>query len=242
MIHVAVLLKPYIDLVLAGTKTVEIRLTRQNRDPFEAIERGERIYFKQSGGPYRAAAIAGHVICESGLTPDRIRQIRQDYNELICGESEFWRRKRSSLFSTLIWLEDVEPTDTGPAIMPLQGRAWLTLKDEPAWRRCDRGDSSFAVVLTDGNLRNSSLYVTRILDRFPASAIGGATKRESGRPIKLVLHEGPTVNTDIVGRRKLLRTRVWGSWFKAHGVRVGDQVVFTPVEDRTYFVGLSRRP
>ena len=42
MIHVAIMMKRYLDLVLDGTKTVECRLTRQARAPYEAIEPGEK--------------------------------------------------------------------------------------------------------------------------------------------------------------------------------------------------------
>jgi ASC-1-like (ASCH) protein len=240
MIHIAVLMKPYLDLVLSGDKTVECRLTRQSIPPHESIERGERIYFKQSAGPYRATAIAEQVLFAGDLTPRRIAQLRRDYNELIRGDAGFWRMKRDSRFGTLIWLRDVEPTDNGPAIPPLQGRAWAMLPEETAWRRRDVVDGSFHIEITPGNLRHNSLYVTKVRDRFPAWSIGGRSKQEAAPPITLVLHEGPTVETDIVGPRNLLRARVWGEWFRRHGAVAGDHVVFTPVDERTYFVGLAR--
>lgn len=244
MIHVAVLLKPYLDLILQGRKTVECRLTRQARDPYDRIEPGERIYFKQSAGPYGATALAEHVIFEDGLTSRRINEIRRDYNELICGDPGYWNYKRDSRFCTLIWLANVIPVDTGPAIRPLQGVAWLALDEEPAWRRTETGDgsrSSFAIELTPGNVRNNSVYATKVVDRFPPWAIGGRTKSHAAKPITLVLHDGPTVHTDIVGPRHLFRTRVWGKWFARHHVSAGDQVVFTPLDQTTYLVGLSRR-
>jgi ASC-1-like (ASCH) protein len=244
MIHVAVLLKPYLDLILTGDKTVECRLTQQALAPFEQIERGERIYFKQSAGPYRATAVADEVIFERDLTPQRISEIRRDYNDFIRGEEEFWRFKRNSRFLTLIWLGDVQPIEVGPHIPPLQGRAWAALPEDPAWRRSDKqGDgTSFTVEITDGNLRNNTIYVTEIMDRFPAWAIGGATREQAARPITLMLHDGPTLETDIVGPRKLIRTRAWGAWFNRHGVKPGDRVVFTPFDEATYFVGLMRAP
>ena len=242
MIHIAVLMKPYLDLVLEGAKTVECRLTKQAMAPFDAIETGERIYFKQSAGPYRARAIADHVLFECDLTPARIRQIKRDYNDVLCGDDAFWHWKRDSRFCTLIWLKDVEPTDTGPAIRSLQGVAWLTLDEEPAWRRRDEGDHSFHIEITPGNLRNSTLYVTNVIDRFPKRSHGGNTKRDAGSPLTLLLHEGPQVKTDIVASRRILRTRIWGRWFSTHGAKPGDHVVFTPVDNTTFFVGLARDP
>jgi ASC-1-like (ASCH) protein len=240
MIHVAVLMKPYLERVLRGEKTVECRLTRQARAPFESIEHGERIYFKQSSGPYRAVATAAHVMFEYNLTPQRVQQLRADYDDAILGDDAFWDAKADSRFATLIWLEHVQPVSEGPAIRPLQGLAWVSLEEEPAWRREHGGGDSFIIEITPGNLRHGTLYVTHVLDRFPDSARGGATKHEAADPVTLMLHDGPTVQTDIVQTRKLLRTRIWRSWFDEHGARPGDRVVFTPVDEKTYFVGLSR--
>ena len=249
MIHVAVLLKPYLDLILSGKKTVECRLTRQARDPYENIEPGERIYFKVSAGPYAAIAVVDHVICEDDLSPKRVNEIRRDYNHLIGGDAQFWDWKRTSRYCTLIWLKEVQSTDNGPHIRPLQGVAWLTLNEDPAWRRVERastvtksllGSDSFSIEVTPGNLRNNSLYVTKVMDRIPKWALGGRNRKASAKQMTLILHDGPTVQTDVVEPRNLLRTRVWGPWFKRHGVKQGDHVVFTPMDEVTYFVGLSR--
>ena len=94
--------------------------------------------------------------------------------------------------------------------------------------------------VTEGNLRNNSLYATSVLDRFPESCVGGRTKRERGEVITLMLHDGPTVETDIVCNTRLFRTRKWGGWYRRHGVQPGDRVVFTPVDETMFFVGLAR--
>jgi ASC-1-like (ASCH) protein len=257
MIHVAVLLKPYLDLILQGKKTVECRLTKDARDPFENVEAGERIYFKLSAGPFVATAIVEHVMFESSLTPTRVSEIRRDYNDLICGDATYWTWKRTARYCTLIWLKDVAPIDNGPKIRPLQGVAWLTLEEDPAWRRVEparvqhllhdgarakpqAANGSFMIEVTDGNVKNNSLYVTKVVDRFPKESFGGKNKTDSAKLITLMLHDGPTVQTDVVGPRNMLRTRVWGSWFRKHGVKKGDRVVFTPVDERTYLVGLAR--
>lgn len=243
MIHIAVLMPPYVDLLLSGRKTVEMRLTKQARAPFEAIEPGDRIYFKESAGPFRATAVCDHVLCESDLTPQRIDELQRDYNHLVCGESQHWRTKRDARFATLIWLRDVRPCSQGPSIRPLQGLAWLTLEDEPAWRRMDgdhQHDATFSIDITPGNLRNNTLYATHVVDRFPERALGGSTRAEAAEQMTFLLHDGPTIQTDIVAHRGLIRSRKWGAWFRRHGVQPGDRVVFTPVDDMTYFVGLAR--
>lgn len=265
MIHVAVLIQPYLDLLVSGEKTIECRLTKDNRAPFEAIEPGERIYFKQSAGPYRAVGTAEHAAFESNLNAKRIREIERDYNHAILGEPAFWQRKRTARFASLIWLTDVEAIDHGPEIPNLQGRAWLSLEEETAWRlrkpapaRRRQGSTDgrdgrlfstattmaattpFEITITPGNVRNGTLYVTGVVDRFPESSLGGRTKDDAGEPFTLRLHGGPTVDTDIVEARNLLRTRIWRSWFKRHSARPGDRVVFAPEGDGSYAVGLVR--
>ena len=247
MIHVAVLLKPYLDLVLSGRKTIECRLTRQARDPYERIEAGERIYFKQSSGSYGATAVVDHVMFEDGLTPKRVQKIRRDYNDQICGDASFWDDKRNSVFCSLIWLKDLQSIDNGPHIRPLQGVAWLCLEEEPAWRKVTRNDGrgqhsparSFSITVTTGNIRNNSLYVTHVIDQFPEWSRGGKNRKSAAKSLTLMLHDGPTVQTDIVAPRNMLRTRVWGTWFRKHGVKPGDRVVFTPMDEASYFVGLA---
>jgi ASC-1-like (ASCH) protein len=254
MLHIAVLMKPYLEAVLDGRKTVECRLTRQPRPPFECIEPGDRIYFKQSAGPFRATAVADHVICESDLTRTRVREIKRDYNNLILGDDQFWDWKRDSLYCTLIWLRAVEPIEVGPGIRPLQGLAWLVLdhrekspstthdgssarspRREPAPAGC------FEVEITPGNLKNSTLYVGSVLERFPAAVVGGATMKQLGQCMTLILDGGQVVLSDIVGPKRMIRKRVWGEWFRRLEAQPGDRVVFTPAGESTYFVGLARR-
>ena len=57
-IHVAILKREYLRMVLSGQKTVESRLAKVRCPPFEQVVAGERLFFKASGGPFMAPAIA----------------------------------------------------------------------------------------------------------------------------------------------------------------------------------------
>ena len=248
MIHVAVLLKPYLDLILAGEKAIECRLTRQPRAPYEQIEPGERIWFKQSAGPWGATAVAEHVLFEANLTPRKIKELQRNYNHQIRGDQQFWDWKADSRYCTLIWLTDVKPTQVGPRIGPLQGQAWLVLPESAArpalpaaTGRGEAAGGSFSIEITAGNIRNNTLYVTTMLERFPPRALGGKTRTKSGRQMTLMLHGGPTVQSDIVESRKMFRTRCWGPWFRKLDAEPGDRVVFTPIDEETFVVRLRRR-
>lgn len=254
MLHVAVLMRQYIDLLLRGKKSVECRLTQTAREPFETIEAGDRVFFKQSSGPYRATAIVEHVHFERDLTPQRIREVRRDYNDLIRGEPSYWSWKRDARYLSLIWLKEVEPTARGPVIPELRGRAWVCLGDSASLAPprsgprpststpgADKGlDDPFTITVTAGNLRNGTLYITGSEDRFPADAFGGATRADAGAPLTLILRDGPMVETDVVGPKKLIRSRIWRTWFERIRAAEGDRVVFTPAGSRLYFVDLAR--
>jgi len=127
--HVAILWPQYIRLILSGKKTVESRLTITSRPPYRAIEPGDRIYFKASSGPFMATAVAAKVEFHEGLTPDKIDALRKRHNDAVCGDAEFWERKRGSRYATFIKLRDVKPiTDSdAPKIMPSRGLAWFVI-------------------------------------------------------------------------------------------------------------------
>lgn len=129
--HVAVLKRPYADLIVRGVKRIESRLTLTRREPFGVVSVGDIVLFKDSGGPYRARARAARVESFDDLTPARVRELRGEYNEQIKGSSAYWLSKRLARYATLVWLEDVLEIDRGPRLPHLQGRAWVTLPTGP---------------------------------------------------------------------------------------------------------------
>ena len=129
--HVAILRKPYLDAILRGDKAIESRFSRQRRDPFGRVSVGDTIYLKESGGPYRGAAIAERVLCFGHATPELIEQLRADYEHMICAGDAYWRSKRDAAFVTLVWLASVRSTDDGPdlsaIVAPVSRHAWHCL-------------------------------------------------------------------------------------------------------------------
>ncbi len=130
--HLAVLYREYIDRILAGEKTIESRLSMNRVAPYGKIEPGHTIYFKQSGGPIRAIATAGRIETFTDLTPERIDEIRKEFNHGITGDDEAWAKKRHRRYGTLIWLDNVRPTSEGPVVGPLYGAAWVCNPEQRA--------------------------------------------------------------------------------------------------------------
>ena len=54
--HVALVRPEYAEAILNGRKRVESRLSRMRCEPFGRVAPGDRVFFKETGGPFRACA------------------------------------------------------------------------------------------------------------------------------------------------------------------------------------------
>jgi len=133
--HLAVLKRPYLDAVIEGRKTIELRLSRTRAAPFGKVAPRDTIYLKQSAGPVRARATAERVLSLEDLTPAEIRALKRAHNHLVLGAPDYWRARSSARYATLIWLADVReltPSDPRPPADPFYGNAWRVLDANPA--------------------------------------------------------------------------------------------------------------
>ena len=122
--HIAILKKPYLDLILTGRKCLECRLTKTACPPFDRIAPGENILLKQSSGPVRGRAVVEQVCFYADLTPVGIEAICRDYNDQIIATADFWRSRRDARYCSLIWLKEVTPLT--PYRIKTRGlRAWI---------------------------------------------------------------------------------------------------------------------
>lgn len=230
-IHVAILRPPYPQLILDGRKTIESRLTKADLVPFNAISPGERIFIKQTSGPFIATAIAGDVHFFDKLTRDKIAALKARFNDRVCGDDAFWQWKRDSNFATFIELKDVQPTDRGPRMKPSSGLAWFVLPDELT----PQVPVMFEVKLTAGAIKNHYLRVARKVFEFDAKHYGGRTLAEAGVPITLHLPDGSRIQTDIVSNQ-MIRWRGWQPWYQANHMVPGDKVRFVEKKPGEYGV------
>lgn len=98
------------------------------------------------------------------------------------------------------------------------------------------------IKLTQGNINNDHLYLSKVIDFFPHSAIGGANSNDLATK-SLEIHCGvcEPVLTDIAGDKKIFRKRSWvKEFFKAHRLKAGDSVVIEHTEGSRYHVYPSR--
>lgn len=101
------------------------------------------------------------------------------------------------------------------------------------------------ITLTQGNLNNNHIYLSRHLDFFPEDAIGATNNQgKFGRPLTLHFEGLPgTAETDIVPDHKIFRLRDWHwrEFFKRHDLRAGDQVAIERKSEYEYRVIPLRR-
>lgn len=247
-LHVAVVNPQFVEPILRGRKIIECRLTRTAMAPFGCITPGQRIYFKQSAGPFFATAVCDRVWMTDRLTPPEVDKLRRQFDRHILG-GEFWDSRRDTArYGTLIWLRDVRPSTLRPVYKPQNMRAWYVLDDEAdpmnngaAHTPPARTNGTFEIALTAGALRQSAVRIAKFIDHLPPDCIGGRTRTERGKPIRLLLDGGDTVDTDIVGPQKMLRWRGWRRWFNASSLQQGDRLRFTPQGPRTFRVQAVRK-
>ncbi|MEL6497222.1 MAG: ASCH domain-containing protein [Planctomycetota bacterium] len=131
MIHIAVIKREYVELILAGKKTAELRLTRTRGAPHGRVSPGERLYVKQSSGPIRATALVTDVESHEDLTPRRIRQLARDTAKTVRGKPDFFRERENARYATIMHFDDVEPCSFGPDFAAERAAnpraAWLIL-------------------------------------------------------------------------------------------------------------------
>lgn len=107
-IHLAIVRKPYLDLIVLGHKSLEFRLTKTCIVPFGRARPGERVYFKQSGGPYRARATIEATLFVQLGPHWPLARFRAQFQPEIQADDAFWEAKADARYASLVWLKHVE--------------------------------------------------------------------------------------------------------------------------------------
>lgn len=103
-IHVAIFSEPFLSLVLAGTKTVESRFSRNRCAPYGEVGDGDIILIKEVAGPICGVALAKRTWCYD-LVTEPIERIKDRFGAGIWADDEFWSSRADALYATLIELE-----------------------------------------------------------------------------------------------------------------------------------------
>lgn len=67
--------------ILSGEKTIESRWYQTKRPPWGKISAGDTVYFKNSGEPVTVKSQISQVLTFENLTPDKIKNILEEYGK-----------------------------------------------------------------------------------------------------------------------------------------------------------------
>ncbi len=132
MQHHLVIIRPcYLDLLLAGRKRIECRLSKIRRPPFEAVETNDLLWLKLPSGPIRAVATVGrcrfHELRHDG---DLARLIDRHADDIQAEPSFFAGAESWARYLSLISIERV--VGVSPMrVFKSDQRAWVVLSSPP---------------------------------------------------------------------------------------------------------------
>jgi ASCH domain len=104
-VHLAIFIEPYLELVLAGKKTIESRFSANRCPPYNAVKKGDLLLLNRSGGPVVGVATVGQV-WSYDLDPESWSLIRNHFAEQLCiTDPQFWASKEGASYATLMRVE-----------------------------------------------------------------------------------------------------------------------------------------
>lgn len=126
--HLAILVQPFLDLILKGEKTIETRFTKVKCPPFQKVKEGDIILLKKSGGLVVGEITAGKVEYFSDLSPEKMEELKK-YSSEICADYDpyFWEKRKDSRYISFIHIARVKKYETPYPFPKNDRRAWLIL-------------------------------------------------------------------------------------------------------------------
>jgi ASC-1-like (ASCH) protein len=124
--HLVILKRPYLESILNGDKTIELRLTKTKPAVFGRVLPGDKLFLKASGGPVYGAASVSYVEYHANLTPKQIRRLKLQHHHAIRGSDAVWDSLMNRKYGFLVWLANVRRID--PIYIEKKDlRAWVML-------------------------------------------------------------------------------------------------------------------
>ena len=113
MDHVAIMKKSWnlLDKILSGEKKIESRWYKTRRSPWNRINIGDNIYFKNSGEPVNISSKVKKVVQVSDLTYPKIDNILMKYGKDICIDKTWKDKLKGKKYCILIFLYNVNNTE-----------------------------------------------------------------------------------------------------------------------------------
>lgn len=251
---------PWIDLILSGSKTWEMRTRPTSiRGRIALIKAG-------SGLIYGTAELTE---CLHALTFEQMRQT-QSFHAI--PESQL-QSAVESRWTTPWVLRDIDKLESPIPYIHRKGAVtWVELADDiltgniqqpgkimkpkestsivrttqlpaaPSRLEPQSQVTAWAdIKLTAGNIRNGHIYLRSAVRLLPIDCIGGSNKDQAGASIRVRFEPGMLVESDIAGDKMILRSRAQvRDFFGRTGAMAGDCVRFGRIGDHDFVVTLRR--
>lgn len=106
MEHLAIMKKGYIEKILSGEKKIESRFSMNRATPYHKISAGDQVYMQEVGKEVTAVFEVVDVLFFDHLSEEKVEMLRARYGKDICADEDFWERKKSAQYATLIYIKE----------------------------------------------------------------------------------------------------------------------------------------
>ena len=164
VVHLAIIVQPYLSRILSGEKTIESRYSINSIAPYKKIKAGDIVLLKKSGGGVFAVFEAGKVRYFSISNQGDLEKIRNDYNDQLKIDENFWEVKKDCKYATLI---DINRLWEIPQfkVCKQNRAAWVTLgsishREEAIQMRLENYPHVLCIV---GKIASGKTYVSKTI-------------------------------------------------------------------------------
>lgn len=223
---------PWIDLILSGQKTWEMRSRNcTHRGPIALI----------AGGTGKVVGTAELLDCLPKLDADQMRDHNGEHaipehlmDQVIAdGWVQPWVLRNVQRLPQPVSYQHPNGAVTWVNLPSDWRAATKALVSEPATVKVSGQWADITV--SGGNIRCNHLYLRTAWSLLPSASIGGRNKSQPGEPLTLHLEGIGAVETDIDGVKRMFRCRgEVGRFYATAGVADGDVVRLTRISDRVF--------
>ena len=127
-VHLAILLEPYLQFILDGTKTVESRFSKTRIAPYNMVEPGDVVLLKKVSARSVTGVCVVRKVWFYQLNPGTWSQIRGGFSKALRAEDpSFWERRQAAKFATLMRIAEAHPLSS-IEVPKRDRRGWVTLR------------------------------------------------------------------------------------------------------------------
>ena len=129
--HLAIFTPPFLDLILDGKKTIEGRFSRVRCAPFEAVEEGDVVLMKESGGFVCGAFVVARVETFRNLNSVLLNNLETNYSKGLCADADplYWKKRADCKYATLLHVGSLQRFGKPFPFPKKDRRGWVVLKN-----------------------------------------------------------------------------------------------------------------